>query len=113
VCIIDIFCCTTQWDEFCAATARQNPACDKICPDPPCGDPDAGNCCFPHDNASCNDAECCETVCDIDPACCETVWDSICASIATTEIYTHVDEDRLAATFDRFHPRAQKGGSPR
>jgi integrase/recombinase XerD len=35
------------------------------------------------------------------------------ASIATTEIYTHVDEDRLAATFDRFHPRAQKGGSPR
>jgi integrase/recombinase XerD len=30
------------------------------------------------------------------------------ASIGTTEIYTHVDEDRLAATFDRFHPRAQK-----
>jgi len=30
------------------------------------------------------------------------------ASISTTEIYTHVDEDRLAATFDRFHPRAQK-----
>jgi hypothetical protein len=24
-------------------------------------------------------------VCDIDPACCETVWDSICASIATSE----------------------------
>lgn len=30
------------------------------------------------------------------------------ASISTTEIYTHVDEDRLASTFDRFHPRAQK-----
>ena len=31
------------------------------------------------------------------------------ASIGTTEIYTHVDEDRLAATVDRFHPRAQQG----
>jgi len=33
------------------------------------------------------------------------------ASIATTEIYTHVDEDRLATTFDRFHPRAQKSST--
>ena len=30
------------------------------------------------------------------------------ASIGTTEIYTHVDEDRLAATVDRFHPRSRK-----
>ena len=30
------------------------------------------------------------------------------ASIGTTEIYTHVDEDRLAATVDRFHPRSKK-----
>ncbi len=33
------------------------------------------------------------------------------ARIATTEIYSHVDEDRLATTFDRFHPRAQKSSS--
>jgi len=30
------------------------------------------------------------------------------ASIGTTEIYTHVDEDRLAATVDRFQPRSRK-----
>ena len=34
------------------------------------------------------------------------------ASIGTTEIYTHVDEDRLAATIDRFHPRSHKSRSP-
>lgn len=33
------------------------------------------------------------------------------ASIGTTEIYTHVDEDRLAATIDRFHPRSHKNRS--
>ena len=33
------------------------------------------------------------------------------ASIGTTEIYTHVDEDRLAATVDRFHPRSNKNRS--
>lgn len=85
ICAIDIFCCSTQWDEFCASTARQNAACEKVCPEPPCGTPEAGDCCFPHANGNCNDTQCCDTVCQIDATCCTTVWDSICASIAITE----------------------------
>jgi hypothetical protein len=85
VCLVDIFCCTTEWDAFCASTARLNPACEVVCPDPACGTPEAGNCCFPHDNANCSDQTCCDAVCKIDATCCDTVWDSICASIANTE----------------------------
>lgn len=85
VCLIDIFCCTTQWDDFCASTARVNSACEVACPDPLCGTPEAGQCCFPHDNANCNDQDCCDSVCAIDATCCETVWDQVCASIAVTE----------------------------
>ena len=85
VCLVDIFCCTTQWDAFCASTARVNSACETACPDPLCGTPEAGPCCFPHQNANCNDQSCCDSVCAIDATCCETVWDQVCASIAVTE----------------------------
>ena len=85
VCQIDIFCCTTEWDAFCAETARLNAACEVVCPDPECGTPEAGPCCFPHQNANCNDQTCCDQVCLIDTTCCDTIWDSICASIANTE----------------------------
>ncbi|MFM7052292.1 MAG: hypothetical protein ACKOYN_09195 [Planctomycetota bacterium] len=34
VCLEDNFCCTVQWDEFCAQTANLVPACSEICPDP-------------------------------------------------------------------------------
>jgi len=85
VCLIDIFCCTTQWDDFCASTARVNAACETACPDPLCGTPEAGPCCFPHETANCNDQTCCDSVCAIDATCCETVWDQVCASIAVTE----------------------------
>ena len=85
ICLIDIFCCTTEWDAFCAQSARQNTACNVACPDPKCGTPEAGNCCVPHDNANCNDATCCDTVCATDPTCCNVVWDGICASIANAE----------------------------
>ncbi|MEY4848943.1 MAG: hypothetical protein RLZZ36_2056 [Pseudomonadota bacterium] len=82
VCLVDIFCCTSAWDAFCASTARVNTACETVCPDPPCGTPEAGNCCFPHENANCNDQDCCDAVCKIDALCCQTVWDSICAAQA-------------------------------
>jgi hypothetical protein len=82
ICLIDIFCCSTQWDEFCASQARINKNCRDACPPPECGTPEAGNCCFPHDNANCNDQSCCDVVCAIDSTCCEAIWDQICASIA-------------------------------
>ena len=85
ICLIDIFCCESEWDAFCAAAANINPACNTACPDPKCGTPEAGNCCFPHNNANCNDQTCCTDVCAIDPTCCNTVWDAVCAGIANTE----------------------------
>jgi len=85
VCDQDIFCCTTEWDEFCAATANLIPDCRKACPDPACGTPEAGSCCFPHDTANCSDLNCCEEVCGIDPYCCDFVWDVTCAAIARTQ----------------------------
>jgi hypothetical protein len=84
VCANDPFCCEEQWDTVCAASARQNPECERVCPDPKCGTPEAGGCCFAHDNANCNDQACCDEVCLIDPFCCTTVWDLQCAGIATT-----------------------------
>ena len=54
VCLVDFYCCTTLWDAFCASVANVNPSCQKACPDPECGTPEAGACCYPHDNANCN-----------------------------------------------------------
>ena len=88
ICNLDIFCCDVQWDDFCASSANQNPACADACPDPVCGAPDAGNCCVPHNNSNCNDLECCETVCALDQTCCDIVWDAICAAIANQECDT-------------------------
>ncbi len=49
-----------------------------------CGDPGAGSCCEPRVNllAHCDDGECCEAVCAVDPSCCDTTWDSACATAA-------------------------------
>jgi len=85
VCLIDNFCCTVEWDEFCATTATVTAACNAVCPDPKCGTPEAGNCCFQHPNANCSDSACCDTVCAIDDTCCEVIWDSVCAAIANAE----------------------------
>jgi hypothetical protein len=82
ICLIDIFCCTTEWDQFCADTAQSNPACETACPDPECGTPEAGNCCFPHNNPNCSDESCCDEVCAVDAFCCEGAWDQTCAAIA-------------------------------
>jgi hypothetical protein len=83
ICLLDSYCCDVVWDQACAESARLDPECNKACPDPACGTPDAGNCCFPHDNANCSDLDCCEAVCDQDPFCCENVWDLTCAALAS------------------------------
>lgn len=47
-----------------------------------CGDPDAGDCCFPSGQPSCNDIACCNLVCAFDPVCCAESWDLACAASA-------------------------------
>ena len=47
-----------------------------------CGDSIAGSCWTPHGNQSCDDEECCKTVCSLDPICCEEEWDSGCVLLA-------------------------------
>jgi hypothetical protein len=79
VCKIDPFCCDTTWDINCVDEARAIPDCGCGFT---CGDPCAGSCCSAHDNGGCDDADCCDTVCKIDPFCCDNVWDGDCASTA-------------------------------
>ena len=47
-----------------------------------CGDPDAGDCCAANGTSGCNDADCCQAVCAIDPFCCVTPWDQLCVDLA-------------------------------
>ncbi len=43
-----------------------------------CGDPAAGDCCDANGTPGCDDTECCQAVCAVDPYCCDVQWDSIC-----------------------------------
>lgn len=47
---------------------------------PGCGEPGAGSCGQAKETPSCDDAGCCDRVCDVDPYCCDTKWDSICVA---------------------------------
>jgi hypothetical protein len=56
-----------------------------VCPEI-CG-PTNPNDCFvssPTGTPGCNDADCCNTVCAVDPFCCDIAWDGICAGEAAT-----------------------------
>ena len=47
---------------------------------PACGSPAAGGCCVSNCTTACNDADCCQAVCAIDPFCCDVRWDPTCVS---------------------------------
>ncbi len=47
-----------------------------------CGDDGAGDCCVANGTPHCNDQECCDAICIIDPFCCDGPWDEICAEEA-------------------------------
>jgi hypothetical protein len=79
VCSLDPFCCQVSWDGICANEALVN--CNGLCGEI-CGNPNAGSCCFASGGLGCNDVECCELVCAVDPFCCEVAWDSVCAGEA-------------------------------
>lgn len=55
-------------------------------PDNMCGDSGAGDCfsanAGPGLSPACDDANCCNTVCTIDPFCCDVDWDDACAMLA-------------------------------
>ncbi len=55
-----------------SAEAGGNPACG----------PGAGDCCSANWTPGCDDPECCNTVCGLDPWCCDNEWDPVCAAEA-------------------------------
>ncbi len=77
VCGIDPFCCSGNWDFTCVQYAG------FACPGTPgtCGVA-SGSCFEPHAQAACNDVDCCNAVCSIDPSCCSQSWDAICVYAA-------------------------------
>lgn len=74
VCYHDPFCCDVNWDQQCANQAIEN--CVS------CGNPNTDSCAVVHETPFCNDADCCEAVCDIDNFCCSTAWDATCVAHA-------------------------------
>ncbi len=75
ICTADPFCCQQQWDDVCAQQAYA--ACVVVC-----GGSLSNDCLLPHENPSCNDADCCDAVCASDPFCCQQQWDEICSGQA-------------------------------
>ena len=74
VCQADPFCCE-EWDATCVDLA--DATCVGLC-----GAMASGGCFVGGATPSCDDVECCQTVCVIDPFCCETAWDVSCAFLA-------------------------------
>lgn len=77
VCSSAPFCCFALWDSDCASLAQQ--VC-TVCSGGGC--PSDGACCEAHSGGGCDDALCCDLVCNHTPSCCEAVWNSACADLA-------------------------------
>jgi len=77
VCTVDLFCCADTWDDRCACEAS------GLCTGSfsTCG-PGAGACSAANGTPGCDEVECCNTVCAVDPFCCCDTWDDICAEEA-------------------------------
>ena len=41
-------------------------------------EPEKGSCCANNDSAGCDNSECEEAVCAVNPSCCEVAWDALC-----------------------------------
>lgn len=56
-----------------------------LCNDSECAEPcnpDAGDCFVFHKGVGCNDVECCQETCAIEPLCCSLQWDDTCVQTA-------------------------------
>jgi hypothetical protein len=60
---------------------------------PPCGHPLAGSCYENNGTPNCDDLDCCNMVCAIDPTCCSDAWDQLCADLAQLECLSCGDPD--------------------
>ena len=76
------------------------------CPNPKGGDCFVGTPGIP----GCNDAECCELVCFIDPVCCEVEWDDGCVGLALSTCVGECDTCGLPSCLDCF--AAHDAGNP-
>jgi hypothetical protein len=74
ICAFDPFCCG-EWDATCVTAA------DNLCAGL-CGASASGSCFAAHPNPSCDDADCCSLVCELDPFCCLSAWDGNCVFYA-------------------------------
>jgi hypothetical protein len=79
ICSGDAVCCTTVWDDFCVDDATDPDTCRGACA---CGPED---CCSTHEAAGCNDNQCVDCICTIDPQCCTLAWDDFCVEQARVE----------------------------
>ncbi len=76
VCLNDPFCCVDTWDDLCVFAA--NGLCGLTCGGA------SGSCTAVNGSPGCEDATCCQTVCDADTFCCDTTWDQDCVNLAGT-----------------------------
>jgi hypothetical protein len=79
VCAIDLFCCNTQWDLLCVKAALD--LCEPGESFESCLDA-TSDCSIASNTPGCSDADCCTSVCSIDPACCVIGWDTTCVQTA-------------------------------
>jgi hypothetical protein len=83
VCGLDDYCCETSWDELCVQAATRLPECDRNGGGTGC-DGATGSCTQIHPTPGCSDADCCASVCAIEPSCCDSGWDWFCVEAALT-----------------------------
>ncbi len=58
--------------------------------------PSGDNCCEDHGGMGCENQECQDAVCSLDPTCCNVVWDNICVNIANEVCAPEFNVDETA-----------------
>ena len=71
-CAADASCCDRVWDDLCATKADGIANGFDVC------GPGNGSCNEDEGTPGCDDADCCQSVCEADPFCCLTNWDDVC-----------------------------------
>lgn len=74
VCALDASCCDDEWSAECVRKAQTTTECTCL---NPCGSA-LNDCTDESQFPGCNSAECCDPICDVDPACCIDAWDEDC-----------------------------------